>query len=822
MVARPGPRRASCNAGELSRDLAARPDIKQYYSGGLRYKHIEPVPQSGFRQMDGSRLIAPVRGAVALASSGGAAALTAVSAPGVVGTYTVTIPAACGIGIVDLTADRGDFTFVLEYLSNNNWQALTPAMDGRDGSITRFAFTQPGEVMALTAIRLRVVSLAAPTNISVGALTVYVAGSAHPVRYIKLPVDDATGYMIAVGPGHADIWKKQEWVACVALPTVQASMVPNIEFYAELSTIGLFEKSLQSLRIRRAGSDYEWSVDAWPYENMPDHDYGGTYDKTDDKWALFLRWADNPRISIQATLDGEITAAIPLTDSNDSPITGGSAGLQDIRHFADALAAELSSQAAFDGTIIATVPTFQSGLDGYAEMIFTFGGVASGKAFNLEALVTNTSSASVLASHVQIGKTAGEPIMSSVRQWAAGAELLQDRQVYFDVGEERSALLFSRNASYFDLDIRSVADSAAILTRARGGATSEIVMAVTEARYLLVFTNRSVYFINNRVISRNEPLNYVLVSRVGIAPGTEPVELEGQIYFVSAETGDAANDNPGQVYSLIYDEVKTSFSPVPESLLASHLVSDIRRTAGQAASGERDTPRLWMLRSDGRLVCGKMIRSQEIMGLCEWLPAAGGVVEEMAVDHFNRPWLCVRRGGQLLHERMDPNCVFRSCVTAQGDFTGVVTGLPFEDGVEVWAKADGYYEGPFLVANGSITLHAPSDEIEVGFWEPFVFEDMPHVVIGRDDRVIERPGRVSGVHVTVEDTESLAVGANNSQPKPVMLVATGDPTDAPMPPKTGTFSVHGLLGVVRHPTVVLTQTRPGRARVVSYSVEERL
>ena len=40
MVARPGPRRSSCNAGELMRDMIGRPDVKQYYSGGLRYAHI--------------------------------------------------------------------------------------------------------------------------------------------------------------------------------------------------------------------------------------------------------------------------------------------------------------------------------------------------------------------------------------------------------------------------------------------------------------------------------------------------------------------------------------------------------------------------------------------------------------------------------------------------------------------------------------------------------------------------------------------------------------------------------------------------------------
>jgi hypothetical protein len=43
------------NAGELSEDLSGRVDIKQYYSAGLRFLNIEPVAQSGFRNLPGTR-----------------------------------------------------------------------------------------------------------------------------------------------------------------------------------------------------------------------------------------------------------------------------------------------------------------------------------------------------------------------------------------------------------------------------------------------------------------------------------------------------------------------------------------------------------------------------------------------------------------------------------------------------------------------------------------------------------------------------------------------------------------------------------------------
>lgn len=57
MVARPAKPFRSANAGEFSPDVSTRIDIKQYYSAGLNFKNIEPVPQSGWRQMGGSRRI---------------------------------------------------------------------------------------------------------------------------------------------------------------------------------------------------------------------------------------------------------------------------------------------------------------------------------------------------------------------------------------------------------------------------------------------------------------------------------------------------------------------------------------------------------------------------------------------------------------------------------------------------------------------------------------------------------------------------------------------------------------------------------------------
>jgi len=58
-----GPLKSSLNAGELSDDLREKVGLKQFYSGALRMKNLEPVPQSGCRLAPGSAFVDTLRSA---------------------------------------------------------------------------------------------------------------------------------------------------------------------------------------------------------------------------------------------------------------------------------------------------------------------------------------------------------------------------------------------------------------------------------------------------------------------------------------------------------------------------------------------------------------------------------------------------------------------------------------------------------------------------------------------------------------------------------------------------------------------------------------
>lgn len=703
MVARPATPYRSANAGEMSQDLRGRVDIKQYYSAGLAYKNIEPVPQSGFRLMGGT------------------------------------------------------------------WRMGTLPMTARP-------------------------------------------------RYVGLMLDDGTALSAFFTPGQVDIYTEVGHQATVELPTLLEEMLPDLDFYAEGKTIGVFHPQLRSLRLFLNSGLDDWTVSDWPFSPAPKADLGGTYPKTNDVWEIFMRWTDNPQIFLSVTVDGETTRAIPLRDIMGDPVAANSG---DWAAFAAELQTELEELPSLGTGVV--VSQAAAGTDA-RRLTIEFTGDLSGREYQLSALVTNTASASSLPYHIEIGETGKEDVFSNTRGWPGSVQLVQDRLAYVRIPAVPGALALSQVGEYFNLNVEGQADSAARLDRLRSQ-TSERINFIKESQYVLVFTDRGAYFVNNRTIERNTPLNFVLASETGIAENCRPFDLEGVDYYVGRDTSDVVDGSGHQLLSIIYDDVSTRYNAQAESLLASHLVSGIIRSIPQKKSGDLDAAKGWLLRKDGRLIAAQMIKNQEIMGFCEWIAAHNGKVREIGVDGRNRLWMAIERDSELVVEIYDTSIFLQDAITVTPDLSGVVTGLEAYEGKTVHVVADGYeLEHGFLVEDGTINLEDSYSSAIVGRWQCPRWESMPLRYVTPSDDVIMRPGRIHTVHINIMDTTSIAVGANGEAPKDVSLLTAKDPTDQPMAPKTQLITITGemLQGFKTDTTLVITQKRPGRLRVRDLAIGAKL
>lgn len=636
------------------------------------------------------------------------------------------------------------------------------------------------------------------------------------VRHVTLPVDSSLSYTLIFSPGWCDIYRNDRVnVAHVEVSAITSANLPELEFYAEANTVGIFHEDLETVRMVRDGSDDTvWNVDLWPYAKIPDVDLGGSYAKTNDIWKIYVRWSENLTPTFGFTVNGESTPGISLgTPINVSTNT-------DWNNLAAAIASALEALPSLGTTVTVT----QATNDSYKEFTVTFSGNLAGAEYQLDAQCVNSAAVSVLSYHIQFGETEGEPLISSSAGWFAGMGLAQDRAVYFGPKARRAAIAMSKSGEYFDLAIDAAGDAAARLEALRSQ-TSERILSVYEDTYLLALTDAAVWFASNRTIKKGEPVNWVRSSSNAVEPHVPPFDMEGRIYYVSGNNSGEDDQDQGQtLQSMAYDDGLSKYPTKPEHLLSTHLVDRIKGAALQKKVARNDAARWWLRRSDGRLICAMVIKDQDIMALVEWIPAAGGAVKGLSVDGQNQVWLTVDRGGVLSHEVMEEQEInlFHGARRGSTDLAGSFSGLDLWEGKEVWARADGYILGPFTVSGGAIDLGDPYSDVIAGLWQPPVHESMPYYRLLPNDEILLRPGRIHSVDLNLIDTESVAIGANGSTPKNVSLLKTTDPVDAPLPAKTDLFSVIGIPGHVVGPTVVITQTRPGKLRVRDYVPEAAL
>ncbi|TPN57169.1 hypothetical protein [Mesorhizobium sp. B1-1-7] len=828
MATRPASPTRSCNAGEFTPEAKSRVDIKQYYSAGLAFKNIEPVPQSGFRRMGGSRRKGEWRRPLV------ARAITAPTPTFGPHTGTQTIWTGTVAGTVAavlasaLAIDKGTATFVVEAFVAGVWVQIAGPFSVKTGTpVTRLAAFAPGAQKAATSIRIRATfSLAATTVSGLTVAAYFESGTAERPRFVDLTTDLGDALVGFVTAGIADFFTESAgYVGSANLPTVTAAMLPDLAFYGEGNTIGIFHGDLATVRLflETTSQLADWRVDLWPYDPVPTGDLGGTYPKTDDKWDFAIRWVDGvDYIGLSLTVDGETTPAIFVPRTGDGAPADINPDTPDWTLFATQVQAALQALPTMSAGVTVAVGT---GFPRYRNFTATFGGDLSGEEYEFSAIIANTTDASVLPYHTQIGKTEFEDVFSTANGWPGAAGLLQDRFAYARIPAVPGALALSRVGEYFDINIEGTTDAAARFDKLRSK-TSETILHVKESTYLFVFTDSGTYFVPNRTIERNTPLNFVLASEIGAQPNCKPFTLEGEVYFVAiAPKGLAFASNGGKQVLRVSENVTSAsanFNADPVSLLASHLTDSLIRSASQRPETDLDASKGWLMRADGRLVAGQMIRNQEIVGFCEWVAASGGLVREIGVDGKNRLWLAIERAGRTSIETYDTSIYLQDALDVVPDLAGVISGLPYEEGAVLWAKADGYVLGPFTVAGGSISLGDAYAAALVGRWVAPRWESMPQVLVTGNDDVILRPGRIHTLQVNIADTDSIAVGANGEAAEDVELHEAGDPVDAPMPLKTQLLTASGLLGMMEGTTAVITQVRPGELRVRDIAMGTKL
>lgn len=813
-IKRPGYYKTSWNSGEISEEAAGRTEIKSYYSGARRMVRVEPVPQGGFDLMPGTRQVARVRGLLgALSSHAFSLASQPVAAGGVV--------ASCDCGalktfaLADLAALSASASAVvqLEYATSAGgpWAGLGAFTMDATARVWRGG-ADPGKTLSARYFRIiRVggsgnVTFAAPADL---ALLVEVSPALDAPMF-SFSIARGQTYDLKMTVGNIDIFRGNTRVASVAVPYT-AGQIGRVRAEQRDKTMLLFDAD-QAPRKILYQSDSDWLFGQQVFKNVPDVDLGGTYTKVNDKWRITVIIAATNvdhinQALLELTVGGETTETISMNNAL--------VGTTERNAIAADIKAKLEALAGVEAGVIVTAEAYTVAYN------FTFtiefaGADNAGTNFSLSGRVSTAVSSTVNASHIQRGDPGGEALMSSGRGYPRDAEFWQQRLVMAGFKAKGSATLLSVLGDYFNLNTEIVSADGAVLVNIDTSSSDRIERLVA-ARHLLIFAQEAEYFVTDRAISRTTPMNIVQSSRNGCAENVPVCLADDAVFYM--------NRNNSILYACQYSEVAQAYESTPISLLATHLVGNAVDAAFQRPRSGADAGRYLFARADGLLVSGSIIRGQEITGFVRWV--TDGKVKRVMVNGEDDVLLVVEReidgAPRLIFERMEDGLLFdQTKEITLGAASTTVPGLDDLEGAVVWAMADGYLDGPFVVDAGSITLTDAATHVIVGRWTAPYAETLPPNREVAPNTVLRRAARVHAVEVNVMDTTSLAIGANGRLARDVPLLAFGDAVDVPLAPYTGPRRVGHCPGWSNEPTVVITQVKPGKLKVRDLTIEQGL
>lgn len=809
MVTRPGTLQASFNSGEIAPELWQRNDVKQFYAAASYMRNVDPVPQGGFRVRDGTRDLGPQRSEVAgLPGTPTLATNLTLAAAGVIASHDFggAWPLA-GIVFAISASHAIEDAIAAQYQdpADGVWKDMpTPHYRVRPVFATRVAGLPPESPTMALGVRLYFTGALAPATFTVPFFAgLFETGVPHDVQYVPFTVSRSQAYMLVLSRGaHADVYQDGQWIAS-AWHGLAAGRELEAVPLQRLETLLLFHQEQEQVRIMRGNANHEWASIAPPWSEIPDVDLGGDYVKVTERWELTIRWPSSSSpagYGLVVSVDGEETTVVFVTGV--------------LADLGPAVQTALEALPTVDPGV-ACYLTSSAGASAFYSIDFAGDGNA-GSQFTVSARFVNTAEGGAATIRVIRGDPGGEPLFSSSRGYPACGLFYQDRLVQAGFRSKPGAMLASPSADYFNGNVEIEAATGGILMNVDTDG-AETIQRLARSKHLVIFTSDAEYFIFDRAVRRDQPTNIVESSRNGSCPTVPIVSTENGLLYVTPTRS--------LVYNAVYDDVAQAYVSEPLSLLAKHLTREIRGAALQRANDDSDAARYFLVRDDGTMAIGHIIKSQEVTAFVRWQTA--GAVKAVGVDGRNRTYLSVERlvGGVLRRriEWVEPGLRVDGAVSVSNPAPqAYVGGLAMHEGAVVWAIADGFSLGPFTVADGGITLPCAVAEVTVGRWTPPRVVTLPAPREVGPRIVNERPGRIFGLILKLLETTSIAVGANDEPPEDVTLYRSGMPTDLPQIPVTGFREIEGLEGWTLEPRAEITQMRPGELQIAALVVQARL
>ena len=619
-------------------------------------------------------------------------------------------------------------------------------------------------------------------------------------RLIPFKSSEGVIHDFVLSVGALDVIKDHASITQLVHP-MTADQLKEMQWAHRMNTLFLFHEDVQTPRVYYDKATLTWGLDTLPYEDLPNYDYGGNYTNgVAAEWELQfvgLDWGTRFRLIIS----DEETIAIQI-----------SADIETAPNWEDI--ADLVTDA------ILQLPNVAPGaycerLEAKRLKIVFAGNQNAGDARAVSGEPIDDADAAIPAYKTVVGIAPGEAIISATQGWPACGMFYQQRTMVGGFKNLPNNWMCSITARYFsfDTDLDTANGAFVVPLDSEGG---ERIQQMVDGRNMLVFTSEREFWISDRAINKTVPTVHVEASTHGSKKGVPVVKNEGGAIFCH-KTGSVLSE-------FRYTDVDGNFISQPISILSPHLFEDVCDMALRKATRSTDANMLGVIDEAGRMRAGFLLRQQDVTGFGRYT-SGDGLFKAIDVNGDNAMNVIIERNGARRFETFEKGLILDAAIRFSHETaSNTVTGLDHLEGMDVWCLGDGNVYGPYMVADGTITVDDPVMSGEVGLFCPPRIETLPPSREIADKTVLRRRSRIHSVWVSVIDTTSIAIGANGQEPVDFPLRQYDANLVKPELEDgyTGLIELRGLRGYQDEPTVKITQLRPGRLTVRSITSEAKL
>lgn len=809
---------ASHTYGVLDPHMAERRDTK-FVGGSLSDgANIVMLPQGGYVDRGGTTDFGRVRrkltaisvtsGMLTLPNGGTAAdlldAATDVTTSAASGTrfvlFEVDLGAATTVHMIDvrkvLIATTGaSGALVAEWWDGAAWQPFGAAAALDVGALTkRIASGAPGDA-GVSAQKFRV---AVDATTAAGAVTL--RGLALWAESATLSDAIARGYSPEEGTAHQlvftennlDVFEAGVWQASAYVPIAEA-ILREVKLEAKYDTVLAFHQDLAPQKIFRDGASTEWACDAVEFDHIPRYDYGAVYTNGVTEVQQIELYSFGTGDQFDLTLEGQTTAAI--THDATGSVTAAS------------IKAALEGLSAVDSGL--TVDAVSA-----TEFTVTFtGGNNANRDWLLMSSTALNAGGYVRVRTITDGEAGGEDIISDARGWPAVGRFAQQRLIMAGLKSRQNAVLASVTGSPYDLNT-AVDTSLAAFSYDIEGPENNAIRDIVVSRTLIFLGSRQTAFLVSTVLSASDAPQFGLSDAPGAKRIVPPVSSDNAIFYIQ---------QGGTTLRLLsYTELEQNYVAENASVLSAFLIRDPVDMARRRATSGIDADLIAMVNGDdGTMTVLTVLRTQEVSGFAPW--TTDGAFKSVTVDLNNDIWLLAERQvdgvSEIRLERLDPDDLLDEAATLTlSPASATLTGLSRFNGRDVWVKADDQVFGPYTVSGGTLTLPQTVASARVGSWAAPFATDQGISLEEQTQNRMARLKRVNRAVVSVVDTTSLAVQANDGAVADVPLWDNDDVSldEGPLArPFTGKAEAEGMHGFTEYGKLTVTQLYPGKLGVRS-------